>query len=204
MNHYSRGFTLIETVIGIVVFAIAMTTVTAVIVPLGVRSVDPILQVRAAELAQSIFNEIASKSFDENSDRNGGLIRCNEDLPAGLAAFPDSVVGERACTPAANLGPDILTGTTLETRADFDDVDDYHGTTLIETAIGSLGPDIASLYQGFTLTITVVYDGNFDGVADTPPVDTADTVVSRAKLITINVTTPSGQTLPFSTYRSNF
>ncbi|MFT6209390.1 MAG: MSHA pilin protein MshD, partial [Colwellia sp.] len=75
-----RGFTLIELVVGIVVFSIALMLFTSLIVPQAVRSVDPIFQVRATELAQSLINEIVSKPFDENSNRTGGTARCNEDL----------------------------------------------------------------------------------------------------------------------------
>ena len=47
-----KGFTLIEMVIGIVVFSIALTLFTSLIVPQVIRSVDPIFQVRASELGQ--------------------------------------------------------------------------------------------------------------------------------------------------------
>ena len=54
----ASGFTLIELVIGIVVFSIALVLFTSLMVPQAIRSVDPIFQVRASELGQSLMNEI--------------------------------------------------------------------------------------------------------------------------------------------------
>lgn len=174
-----EGFTLIELVIGIIVFSIALVLFTSLIVPQVIRSVDPIFQVRAAELGQSIINEISSKSFDEKSDRTGGSNFC-----------------DAACIGSINLGPD-----GSETRANFDDVDDYHG--LNESGGGiknTLGESTIlndnNLYEGFTLRVSVVYDADMDG--------TADTVVSNTKLITVTVTTPNDEDIIFSTFRSNY
>ena len=70
-----KGYTLIEQVIGIVVFSIALGLFTSLIIPQVIRSVGPIFQVRASELGQSLINEITAKSFDEASDRTGGAMR---------------------------------------------------------------------------------------------------------------------------------
>ncbi len=174
----SKGFTLIELVIGIIVFSIALTLFTSLIVPQAIRSVDPIFQVRAAELAQSLMSEISSKSFDEKSDRTGGNTLC-----------------DTSCIGAINLGPDG------ETRATYDDVDDYHGLMAADAAIkNALDESIeitdGHLYQGFSIEVSVVYDANMDG--------TADTVVGDTKLITVTVTTPNNEDIIFSSYRSNY
>ncbi|GAL10359.1 MSHA pilin protein MshD [Vibrio astriarenae] len=71
-----RGFTLIESVIAIVILAIAMLTITTMLVPNVLRSAEPQYQVRAAALAETLFNQILSRSFDENSAHDGGLERC--------------------------------------------------------------------------------------------------------------------------------
>jgi MSHA pilin protein MshD len=181
VDRRSRGFTLVELVIGIIVFSIVLAIITSLIVPQAVRSVDPIYQVRATELAQSLLNEITSKSFDENSDRSGGSERCNDAVPAP------------ACTTQANLGPEEAS------RDAYDDVDDYHNFDF------SLeGPSVLvaneSLYQGFNAQVSVIYDGNFDGDYD----DANLPAEQSAKLITVIVTTPSGETLTFAAYRSNF
>lgn len=175
----AAGFTLTELVIGIIVFSIALVLFTSLIVPQAIRSVEPIYQVRATELGQSILNEITSKSFDEKSDRTGGTNFC-----------------DAACIGTVNLGPD-----TGETRASFDDVDDYNGLTEsgagIKNTFGeSTTIDNNNLYEGFILKVSVVYDADMDG--------TADTVVSNTKLITVTVTTPNDENIIFSTFRSNY
>lgn len=201
-----RGFTLVELIIGIIVFAIALSIVTVVVVPSASRSVDPMMQVRAAELAQSLLNEISSKSFDENSDRLNGQIRCNEDLDGDeedrTPSEFDTDIGERPCTLEGALGPDG------EDRDEYDDVDDYDGLMEPDTGDGideirnSTGQDLVvnnrSLYHGFIAEVEVFYDGNYDGVKDNWAFD------QNAKLIRVTITTPTDQTYQFTTYRSNF
>ena len=174
----SAGFTLIELVIGIIVFSIALVMFTSLIVPQAIKSVDPIFQVRAAELGQSMINEIASKSFDENSDRTGGSNFCMAN-----------------CTSIAYLGPDG------ETRESFDDVDDYNGLTVSDDQIKNALDQTtvlagSNLYQGFSVNVRVVYDANMDGIADT--------IVGNTKLITVTVTTTNDEDIIFSTFRSNY
>jgi MSHA pilin protein MshD len=175
----ASGFTLVELVIGIVVFSIALTLFTSLIVPQAIRSVDPIFQVRAAELGQSLINEITSKSFDEKSDRTGGETLC-----------------DATCIGSINLGPD-----SGESRANFDDVDDYNGLNVSDGNIkNSLNETTilngSNLYQGFRLKVSVVYDAAMDG--------TADTVVGNTKLVTVTVTTPNDEDIIFSSFRSNY
>jgi MSHA pilin protein MshD len=175
----ASGFTLIELVIGIVVFSIALVLFTSFIVPQAILSVDPIFQVRASELGQSLMNEISSKSFDEKSDRTG----------AGTPCDP-------ACTSSINLGPD-----GSESRIIFDDVDDYHGLNVSDGDIkNSLNETTvlndSNLYQGFSVSVSVVYDAAMDGIADT--------AVGNTKLITVTVTTPNDEDIIFSSFRSHY
>jgi MSHA pilin protein MshD len=176
----ASGFTLIELVVGIVVFSIALVLFTSLIVPQAIRSVDPIFQIRASELGQSLMNEITSKSFDEGSDRSGGATLCDA----------------TTCTATTNLGPD-----GSETRISYDDVDDYHGLNVSDGNIkNSLNQTVvlngSNLYQGFSLNVSVFYDAAMDG--------TADTVVGNTKLITVTVTTPNNEDIIFSAFRSNY
>jgi MSHA pilin protein MshD len=184
--HYSNGFTLIELVIGIVAFSISLSIITGLLLPQAQRSVEPILQVRATELAQSLLNEISAKSFDQHSDRVSGLVRCNEDLNGDGDLVDDS--GEVACTAEANFGNE-----EANNRAIYNDVDDYHNINVSdEDIVNSLGQalivDGKNLYQGFSANINVTYtDVNQSG-----------------KLITVTVITPTGQSLSFATIRRNF
>ena len=195
----SSGFSLIEVVIGITVFAVALTIVTSVLSPQIAKTVDPINQVRATELSQSMFNEILGKYYDENADRNGGRIRCNEDLP--------NDADETLCTDPATLGPE--TGET--SRADFDDIDDYHDFGVVRDINGaitsylpiqnSLGQDISTsgsgaLYDGFGVAVEVFYDADVNGVADATS--------GNIKHIKVTVYTPSQEEIVFSSYKHNY
>lgn len=94
-----RGVTLIEVVLFIVVLAIALVAILRVFNLAVTRSVDPLIRVRAIEIAQAQLDEILSRRFDENTPV-GGVPACN-----------------------STNGVTCL-GITADT--DFDDVGDYH------------------------------------------------------------------------------
>lgn len=177
-QYYSKGFTLIETVIGIVVLAISFSVLVTLIYPMTEQSADQLHQIKAAELGQSILNEIQNKAFDENSDKTGGLVRCGEAAPA----------------PACSLAMGSDGG---ETRATYDDVDDYndinHGSD-IQNSLNDNSLD--SLYIGYSVDVTVCNDSDYNGQCDA--------TTNIAKLITVTVKTPTGFDIVFSTYRANF
>lgn len=193
------GFSLIELVIGITVFAIALTIVTSVVSPLINRSIEPIYQVRATELAQSMFNEILGKYYDENSDRNGGRVRCDEDLNGdGQLRKQDDEV---ACS--ATLGPE----NGENGREDFDDVDDFNGYYEDEVLQNSLGLDLEidgkELYEGYAVTVSVNYDSDMNGVPnhlETPQQESTGNI----KFIHLTVTMPDGEDIVFSSYKHNY
>ena len=188
-----RGFTLIELIIGIVVFTIIMLVIIGVIGPQSRLSIEPIWQVRASELAQSLLTEMNAKSFDEQSDHSGGNTRCNEG---------------QSCTASGSLGPD-----SGESRDSYDDVDDYHGLdqrdgNILNVQGQAMLNNGESLYQGFRAQVSVYYDSNEDGIndddADQNGVPDTGTLVANVKRITITVTTPGGEPLTFASYRWNF
>lgn len=171
-----KGFTLLETVIGIVVLAISFSILTSLIYPFSEQSAEQIHQVKAAELAQSMMNEIQNKAFDDNSDMAGGRVRCGE---------PSAPI----CS--TTMGPE-----TDEERETFDDVDDYHGLAYDVGEIENSQGQLLSLYEGYTMTVTVCNDSDYDG--------SCDTNTKTAKMIHVQVTTPMDFTIDFSTYRANF
>ena len=181
------GFTLIELVIGIIVFSIALVLFTSLIIPQAIRSVDPIFQVRASELGQSLINEIAGKSFDENNNRTGGLQICNQADPVTSVIIPCSVINS---VTNANIEEGI------GNRDQFDDVDDYNNLNQSGASIENSLGGTTGLYTGFNVRVSVVYDAGMDG--------TADTVIGNTKLITVTVTTPNDEDIIFSTFRSNY
>ncbi|WP_221075963.1 type IV pilus modification PilV family protein [Agarivorans aestuarii] len=133
----ANGFTLIELIVGIVVLAISLMVITSFLAPQALKSVDPIYEVRSAELGSSLMNEILGKSFDENSDHTGGgLWRCGD-------------TGQLSCTAASDYGPEG------EDRGQYNDVDDYHTNGNFITIDDSLGVDLSNVYRNFSYRVNV-------------------------------------------------
>ena len=159
-----RGFTLIESIVVIVVLGIAMVTITSFLAPQVASSADPQYQNRSVALGQSLMNQILARGFDHHSDFDGGTMRC------GDADYEDQ------CTIPDKLMADIDDGES--TPATFNDVDDYIGcwyTASTQSACQStptyelaniLDEDISGSYANFRVEISVFYDQNMDGVDD--------------------------------------
>lgn len=181
----NKGFTLIEMIIGLLVFAIALSLVTTFLIPAEENSADQIHQVKAAQLAKALLNDILNRSFDENSDRDGGVYRCNEDQDRN-----GDVDDTERCTfdDGNGVWPQDLNETL---RSDFDDVDDFGNFTQLITATDQT---LDTSYGAFTLNVDVVYAGN--------DINTGN--LRRAKRITVTVTTPLGTDIAFSVYKTNF
>ena len=172
---HSEGFTLLELVIGIVVFTISLTIVLSLIVPQAEQTAEPFRQVKAAKLAQSLMNDILSRSYDENSDRSPPFVTCVDK--------PDpSNANDNLCSDA--LGPDA--GETSEEA--YDDVDDYNGYAM---------SNVGGNYNGFAYRVDVTYDSSIES-------DLNKRAPKQYKRIDIAVTAPDGQVYNFSAYRGSY
>jgi len=171
-----NGFSLVELVVGLVLTALALTFVSTIFFSAPERSVEPMLQIRAAELGQSLMDEILSKPYDDTTPLGG--------LPA--------------CTSCSlSLGSEAG-----ETRLTFDDVDDYdtycNNSAPYNLITNSLNqtPDN---FENFRMSICVDYDGNYDGTADTNTNAKLITVDVYPPAIG-----GTRQQIRFRAYRSNF
>ncbi len=135
----NRGFTLVELIITIILSGIAMVMFAGIYASTQVNSVSPIMQVKAAELAQAYLEEISLKRFDEQSPV-GNQYRCDEN-----PAIPCS-------NTLASDG---------ETRDRFDDVDDYNNLNELppRDALGN----IRNGFNGFSASVVVSYAGTDQG-----------------------------------------
>jgi len=177
----SKGFTLVELVVGMVVLSIALVMLTSMLFPQADRAAETLHRVRSAELAHSVMNEIWGKRYDQNTNPNGGVPAC------GAAARPDLGLpaGVATCTAPGNLGPDAG-----ENRNSYNDVDDYHGLNQNSLMLnGGAGDTYASHYPNYLLAVAVTYP------------DTSDL---NRKLITVTVTTPSSEQIVYNAVRSNY
>ncbi|MGH1469853.1 MAG: type IV pilus modification PilV family protein [Cellvibrionaceae bacterium] len=99
-----QGVTLIETIVFIVVIGITLTAMVNVFTQYLGNSVDPIVQIRALECAQTKLDEITARRFDENSP-TGGVPPCGS--------------AESGAISCAGIMSDSA----------LDDVGDFHGIT---------------------------------------------------------------------------
>ena len=186
------GITLIELIITIVIMAIALEGVTIVLQTNLGRSAEVLVQVRAVELAQAYLDEILGKRFDEKT-RISGVPPCRQSAPA-----------PRQCTVEGLFGSD-----GGETRATFDDVDDYH--LLAEgdsegTQLRDAEGNPRNGYDNFSVSISVRYINLGGGEEEENlPVGAELDDQYDAKLITLAVSYRGiSEPFYFSAYKSNF
>ena len=187
-NKRNTGFSLIEMVIGIVTLSIALLVMTGALFPQAERSTNPWFQVRSAELAQSMMNEILARSFDENSPRSGSPFRCNETggnncintLPATCPADPNNFTwAEEGAT----------------NRELFDDVDDFHCYSATGDNITNIeNANLTGVYQSFGVSVIVQYAGTDLGFTDN----------LRAKRVQVTVSPPKGPDIIYTSYKANY
>lgn len=168
-----RGFTLVELIVFIVVVALAITGVVLVISRTVTQAPQALIQTRALEIAQAYLDEIATRRYDENTGQ-GGVPRCDSSDP-----------GAQPCS--AVLGPE-----PGETRATYDDVDDYHG--LDDSPPVDVAGNPFPGYDDYRVQVSVAYAGTELGLSSD----------RLAKRVTLAITTPLGNTIPVSVYRGNF
>lgn len=197
-----HGFSLIETIVTIVVLAIALTGITLAIQQGTGSSSTASVEVRATALAQAYLDEILGKRFDERS-ANRGVPPCRDPVIA-----PGTL---RDCTLEVNFGSEGGEGTN---RSRFDDVDDYHNLdegdgqgTPLQDAEGVTRDE----YENFRVTVDVRYihvllvsDEEYQLSASAMNDEDIDDNYD-AKLITVTVYyrgIPEG--LMFSAYKANF
>ncbi|MGC9491220.1 prepilin-type N-terminal cleavage/methylation domain-containing protein [Vibrio genomosp. F10] len=188
-----KGFTLIESVIAIVIMGFAMLALTSFLYPQIERSAAVQYQTRAVTLGQSMLSQILARGFDHNSDFDGGTLRCGEIASGALT-----------CTPFDALGKD---GAEAK-PSDFNDVDDYIGcwrganssecgsVTPTYSLTDILGADISAQYNNFTVIVAVTY---------VDPTSFSDTTsITTMKKITVQIQAGKWGDYRFFGYKGNY
>lgn len=208
MKSPDRGFTLIELIVGIVLLAVALTGILGLLINQAPQAVDPVQQVRAAQLAQRLAGEMLQKSFDEQSDHNGGGYRCGETFNGQFYGDCSCPVGV-ACTqrpPAPAItgwqpsvyGPDGEPAPYAYNDVDdFDTAGNWRDASWFTQTSSGIGSDEYRNYQVKIAVSAVVFnaDGSFDSCSDH---------CSTGKRIDLQVKLPDGSVLDFSFYRGNY
>ncbi|MGY3968993.1 type IV pilus modification PilV family protein [Aeromonas enteropelogenes] len=186
MRSPERGFTLIELIVGIVLLAVALTGILGLLINQAPRAVDPVQQVRAAQLAQRLAGEILQKSFDEQSDHNGGRYRCGETV--------DGVIIPACST---SYGPDGEPAPYA-----YNDVDDFDtagnwvdANRFTQTSAGVSGDEYPNYQVKIAVSGVDFSDGSFQSCTEP---------CSVGKRIELQVRLPDRSVLDFSLYRGNY
>ena len=171
-----RGFSLVEIIITIVIIGVALTAAVAGWGNIARHSSDVMWQTRVSYLGQAYLEEILSRRYDEQTPLGGS---------------PACIV----CTDQSSFGAE-----SGETRATYDDVDDYHGLT--ENAVGLFNslvtPGGIQSYNGYQVSVQVQYVGDRYFAAGNE---------KRVKQVMVTVTPPTntGQgSVVFSALRGNY
>ncbi len=131
-----RGVTLIELVVFLVIISVALVGLLSAYNRSVASSVDPIVDQRLLELAQSKLDEIIARKYDHNTP-NGGIPACNTATGSVCAG-----IGREGAETCNN--PGLL-----------NDVDDFNGCAENALYNGNYARDV-----------TVVFAGNDLGLAD--------------------------------------
>ncbi|BBQ51407.1 type IV pilus modification PilV family protein [Aeromonas jandaei] len=205
MRSLKSGFTLIELIVGIVLLAVALTGILGLLINQAPQAVDPVQQVRAAQLAQRLAGEILQKSFDENSDHNGGRYRCGETFNGqfyGHCSCPVGVIcTQKPPAPAMTGWQPSLYGPDGEPAPyAYNDVDDFDtagrwqkASRFTQTSMVNNNDDE---YRNYQVRIAVTPDNLFGSSGVNSE--------SIGKRILLQVKLPDGSVLDFSFYRGNY
>lgn len=189
---YQGGITLVELVVTIVILAVALLGITAAVQSGLSQSADTTLNIRTVALANAYLDEILGRRFDERARTNG--------IPPCRATAPPA----RQCTVEASFGPEAG-----ETRARFDDVDDYHG---LDEGAGQATPlqdaegNTRSGYENYRVQVSVRYI-NVGGGEEEAGLSQNNELDDEydAKLITLTVShSELADGYQFSAYKGNF
>lgn len=187
----SKGFTLLELIVAIVVISIGIAGFAQLINTATVNSIDPQLRQQANAIARAYLEEITSKpfcepDFDPDADPSTG---CSADCTVSACS---------TSSPSACGGPNEAAGGEGANRALFDDICDY--TNLPDTLVRDQdGTEITSL-SDFRVTVNVIDDTgtSLNGLSS----DTS----GRFVRFDVNVTHTSNNNIDvtMSNYRVNF
>ncbi len=168
-----RGFTLVEAVLSMVILSIAALSIGQTLGFAFVHSSDGLWQARTVALAEAYLEEVLARRYDEAAPP-GGVPPCGP--PA---------------TACSGIGPDAA-----ESRATFDDVDDYHG--LLETPPLDANGNARVGFESYSASITERYISAAEVTAlglDDP---------TDAKHIEVVITPPGRSEQRFSVIRGNY
>ena len=206
LHRYERktaGVTLIEMVIFIVIVGIAVTAIMSVYINITRNSADPMVRIRSIELGQAMLEEILLKAYDHSTPLGGGCVQFGVDSRCSGG-------------PSATAQSTAAFGSDGESRATFNDVDDYHNlaycganvsaadaacSSTCQPLLDDAGNDISAEYAGVAICIQVSFAGG--ELNNTSPADVS-VLANDGKRIDVIVSDHLNSRYLLSAYRLNF
>lgn len=191
-NPPSRGFSLIEVVVFIVVLGIGFASMLVLYNRVTLASVDPLVRKQALAIASSLLEEIELRAFTY----------CDPDDPNVYTAT-SATVGPAGCTAAATVeGIGAEAGETRYAAPRFDNVNDYNGFAMAGSnpadpnSIRDITNQTISGLNGYSVTVVIaaIAVNELPGVADT----------TDALRINVTVTGPTGVNVSLQGYRLRY
>ncbi len=168
------GFSLLETVLVIVLLGIVVAGLSSLFVSSVGKSHEPYLRQRALAVAGAFMDEIMAKRWDENTPLGGGCVNTGSGFCLSGPAAAGLATEEAA-------------------RADWDDVDDYDAITAQSPPQDASGNPMPG-HDGFSVTVNVSQPaGGWNGL---PAAD--------VKRIEVQVASNSGEQIVLHAWRVNF
>lgn len=198
----NHGFSLIETLVFIVVMSVALAGIANMFYTNTQQSAAPLIRERTLMIAQGLMDEIIAKGWDENTPLGGGCVD-NDGDPTILtdsctqycSVLNDTQCSRSKCTLTAPGNCDaaaLISAGNIEeaSRPLWDDVDDFNGYTA-SPAENIEGTSIAQ-YSDFTTSILITQP-SWNAIPSTD-----------VRRIQVRVTNPLGETIMLVSYKVNF
>ena len=228
-----RGFTLIETIIFILVLSIGAAGIMTLYQNVLSRGADPLLRHKGLVLAQDLMDEILSKRWDEHTPNGGGgLDACGgggKDSRNDSGSSGNSIDCDPACDDddASPIGLDAGESATAARRT-WNDVDDYDGlvednqngatTDDLKDSSGNPLAEVGSFRRRVAVTYVMIAGG--DGSTNSPytfalagdgrgtqdPDSTCGSGSPRTnfKQVVVTVTTPNNEDIRLVSIKGNY
>ena len=152
----NSGFTLVETIVSMLIISIAARAMASSLGFAFARSSDGLLESRVVYIAQGYLEEIQARRYDEVTPVGG-------------------------TPPCAVLIPCSTPGPDAESRENYDDIDDYNG--LVESPPRDSLNQPLTEFNGFSVAVDVAY-ASTDQVAAWSLDDTTDAKVVSVTVTT--------------------
>jgi len=179
-SNRSRGFTLIELIVFIVVVSVGLTGILSVLNIAVKNSADPMVQKQVVAVAEALVEEVGRMPFTW----------CDpDDAVAGTA------IQYIDCTTAENNTVAEI-GETRGGTPGFDNVNDYHGLNLA-TITDHTGTVVTGL-AGYSASFSVSTD------TDLGPAGRKITAANAVLRISVTVTGPGGTSVTLQRYRTRY